>query len=269
SYPAPSPPSAAFGTPPAYPPAPSRTGGMGPVTPAAPRPAAQAPAPLPTDPRLTGYGHAPAKRASSRNTPLMVTVVGLGLLLIAGIIALAVFMSQRKDTPPAADTPAGPGVVQPPPPGGLPPVEPGRYVDPVNGFSIVFPPGWRIDRGNINPLVTVTNTAERKAVTLRMEPLGQDMSATEYLQHAEPYLLGDFTNVTVVNKGAMALAAQDAAWIEFNFLSGSGAAGTGIVYILVRERRAFGLVCIAPSETFEGARPLFMDCASSFRFEAH
>lgn len=67
-----------------------------------------------------------------------------------------------------------------------------------------------------------------------MEPLGQDMSATEYLQHAEPYLLGDFTNVTVVNKGAMALAAQDAAWIEFNFPSGSGAAGTGIVYILVR-----------------------------------
>lgn len=265
--PAPSPPSAAFGSPQAYAPAPSRTGGMGAVTPSAPRPVPQAPAPMPPDPRLTGYGRPPAKQASSRNTPLMVTVTGLGLLLIAGIIALAVFMSQRREPPAAGDTPSGPGPVQPLTPGALPPVEPGRYMDPVNGFSIVFPPGWRVDRGNINPLVTVTNAAERKAVTVRMEPLGQDMPAMEYLQHAEPYLLGEFTNVSVVNKGAMTIAAQEAAWIEFNFQSGSGAAGTGIGYILIRERRAFGLLCIAPAETFEGARPLFMDCVSTFRFE--
>jgi hypothetical protein len=150
-------------------------------------------------------------------------------------------------------------------------LEPGRYSNKPDGFSVVFPPDWEQKENMMGSKVAAMSPLQpgdtfRENVNVVVENLTSPMDVETY----------SALNLTNLSRLMPAGAQPDVADAELG-----GVAAKRIIYetvmgqvrikgmmiLAVQGRHGYAVACSATPETFDAFRPTFDEIVGTFRFE--
>ncbi len=147
-----------------------------------------------------------------------------------------------------------------------------RYHNKAKGFSIEFPKAWKKKEKvagtevlALSPLEGVADIfAENVVVGIEQLPLA--VSLKQYYQLTlknTPPLLKDFK---LLKSGNATINQRDAKWFTFSHKL-EGIKSKALAYMLVRDLRAYVIICTATPNTFAKYKPKFEAIANTFKLE--
>lgn len=153
-------------------------------------------------------------------------------------------------------------------------IDPDRYYDKANGFSIKYPEAWSVCEGHAedDPMVEGLSPWEddydefAEHMTVDVELIEAGTSLDSYSEETIEAQMAEIPGFEVTERGRATLDGEDAVWIVFDFESEGGMV-TVLGYSLVKGERGYLISGVAQSSKFSSYRNRFEQIAESFRFE--
>lgn len=153
-------------------------------------------------------------------------------------------------------------------------IDPDRYYDKANGFSIKYPEAWSVCEGHAedDPVVEGLSPWEddydefAEHMTVDVELIEAGTSLDSYSEETIEAQMAEIPGFEVTERGRATLDGEDAVWIVFDFESEGGMV-TVLGYSLVKGERGYLISGVAQSSKFSSYRNRFEQIAESFRFE--
>lgn len=155
---------------------------------------------------------------------------------------------------------------------GCAPKEPDRYYNKDEGFSIKLPNEWEKKEGFMGTTIVTWSPQEssadqfRENVNVAVEELPKALSLEEYFQLSLANLSKLMTDFQEHEKGQLSIDNNDAKWLIYSHRMGTVKLKV-LVYMLVKGRRGYAIVCSAAPEQFLKYRDKFEEIVQSFKFE--
>lgn len=143
------------------------------------------------------------------------------------------------------------------------------FRSPALGFTVDYPTGWRKTEKTLRVIFSPTaegldpGNLQDSAIWIGI-PATDNTAPVDILQD----ILPDFaSNVQVLNRGSMNLAAQTWTSVQVGFESpASGEQGVALMAVTRKNEVGYYLVALAPADRWNTIRPTFQQMMNSFRF---
>jgi len=148
----------------------------------------------------------------------------------------------------------------------------GRHVDQARGYSIEFPEGWGIQSQDDAALICALSPRDGKDdpfsenITVLVETFDEPRTLDEYTERNRQTWLKEAKAFKEHESGQATLDGVQARWI-IHSQEVEGMEQKILTYAVVRERRAYLILCNAQPGKFDEYRETFEKAVKSFRFE--
>ena len=152
------------------------------------------------------------------------------------------------------------------------PPDPKRFYDDMNGYSILFPEGWKVEREYRGNTVTALCPVSRRndkfyvSISVSVEELPYQSSLLEFFDATTKWTFKEYRRVKKLNEGKLLINEQEARWVTFEFDTEDGKVRT-LAYCLVRGKQGYTISCNCEPYKYEAFRATLESAAKSFRFE--
>ncbi len=126
------------------------------------------------------------------------------------------------------------------------------YKNDTKGYALLVPDNWEIKESDAGSVVTFTapvKTGYRPNEQVRMEVLAQEKNVGEYAQTVHPKLRAELTDLKILKSGRQTISHTGARWWIITFRQNE-AQLKGILFIVVKDKKAFTIIGAAPIEQF-------------------
>jgi hypothetical protein len=147
---------------------------------------------------------------------------------------------------------------------------PKSYLDPDDrSFTIGVPPGWKTETDPEMALVAVSpiqgpNDIYTEALVVGVEVMPVSVSLKRYWKLSKKQLLEDNGGGYIMNEGDTALGDRPAKWMEYSVVE-SGIDVIGLVYVVVKDRKAYVIIFASQRNDYNYWKPKFELIAQTFR----
>ena len=147
----------------------------------------------------------------------------------------------------------------------------GRYYSEEYDFSIKFPEKWALQEGFRNSIVRAENPhysedkVFQETINIVADRLPSGMDIDEYHASARSVLQDSFPGLAFGENGTSVIDNRKAYWFTYTY-NLVPVEIKSVVYSIMKDGKVFLITCISEEERFDRMKPVFDECAESFKF---
>jgi hypothetical protein len=208
--------------------------------------------------RVTGTPGTPGTSAGTRSAGTPTTSAGKG-----PIFTFATFPAGGGSSGPTARAGASPSSRAT-----AAGVRGSTYTDPQGRFTFAIPAGWLVQQQSSDVDVAVAPQNLHGAFTLQSDTMPADASLDDYASAVLQDIQTTLTNFTLIQNSAQQATIGGQPAVRFEFTGGGQSGNTlhGVVYVVNKGTRVYGLYVVATPEDFDAVNNQVRALLDSFTF---